>query len=229
VSHVLEEPLESVLDTVGVWFDIPAELEADREALHAFEHAVVNALPLVVLCDRRDVGSLSALNRVYVYDFAEGGIGLADKAYHLTETLLDRARSLLRGCPCSEGCPNCMHLAGCADANAHLDKVGGLALLEGRGVGAARAADRLLRPPARPSASRSFTERRSRLREIAEADLRERYGGAPVPINEGDLAMASGTGLGLVVVRAIEGDRAEVQALGTGEVKRVALSALRPI
>ena len=80
-----------------------------------------------------------------VYDFAEGGIGLAEKAYHVLETLLERAATLLRDCPCSDGCPSCMHLPGCAEGNSTLDKVGGLALLEGRAVGGARAAERLLR------------------------------------------------------------------------------------
>jgi GNAT superfamily N-acetyltransferase len=46
--------------------------------------------------------------------------------------------------------------------------VGGLALLEGRVVGPARAAARVLRPHARP-APPSGQERRQRLREIAEA------------------------------------------------------------
>src|SRR5205085_395599 len=106
-------------------------------------------------------------HRVYVYDFVEGGIGLAEKGFHLLENLLERAASLLRDCPCTDGCPNCVHLAGCASANSDLDKLGGLALLEGRSVPRARAAARLLRPQAsRPP--RTPNERRQLLRAIAE-------------------------------------------------------------
>src|SRR5205814_4500621 len=129
----------------GVWLDVPVSLEPDAASLHALEHGLVNALPLSLLSDRRDIGSSSEEHRLFVYDFAEGGIGLAEKAYHMLETLLERAATLLRDCPCSEGCPSCMHVSGCPRANSGLDKVGGLALLEGRGVGGARVANRLLR------------------------------------------------------------------------------------
>jgi DEAD/DEAH box helicase domain-containing protein len=92
----LEQPLESVLDTIGLWLDVPPALEADGASIHAFEHALVSALPLVLLCDRRDVGSSNEGQRIFIYDFAEGGIGLADKAYHLFEELVERAASLVR-------------------------------------------------------------------------------------------------------------------------------------
>jgi ATP-dependent helicase YprA (DUF1998 family) len=226
-SFTLDEPLESVLDTVGLWLDVPAELDPDPPAVHAFEHGLVNALPLVLLCDRRDVGSSSELRRIYVFDFAEGGIGLADKAYHLLETLLDRAASLVRDCPCTEGCPNCLQLAGCADSNRRLDKSGGLALLEGRSVSAARAAERLLQPAdegPRPAATRS--DRRRRLQDIADADLRDRFAPAPAWLAIGGLAYLEQ--VGLVLVWAIDAQSAEVQPLSGGMLRSVPLSNLSP-
>jgi ATP-dependent helicase YprA (DUF1998 family) len=225
-SFALDEPLESVLDTVGVWLDVPGELDPDPPAVHAVEHALVNALPLVLLCDRRDVGSSSEARRISVFDFAEGGIGLADKAFHLLETLLDRAASLVRDCPCTEGCPNCLHLAGCADSNRQLDKSGGLALLEGRSVSAARAAERLLQPeaPLRPAATRS--DRRRRLQDIAEADLRDRFAPAPNWLAVGGLAYVEQ--VGLVLVWAIDAQSAEIQPLSGGMLRSVPLSNLLP-
>jgi DEAD/DEAH box helicase domain-containing protein len=226
-SFALDQPLESVLETVGVWLDVPTDLDPDASAVHAFEHALVNALPLVLLCDRRDVGSSSEGQRVHIFDFAEGGIGLADKAFHLLETLLERAASLVRDCPCAEGCPNCLHLAGCADANRQLDKLAGLALLEGRSVSAARAAERLLHPaPSRPRPAATRADRRRRLRDIAEADLRARYDAPPVWLERGGLANLSG--VGLVVVWSLGDLHAEVQPLTGGIVRTVPLSELSP-
>jgi DEAD/DEAH box helicase domain-containing protein len=224
----LEKPLETVLDTIGVWLDVPADLEPDVYSLHAMEHGLVNALPLALLCDRRDIGSSSEEQRLYVYDFAQGGIGLSEKAFHMLETLLERAATLLRDCPCSEGCPSCMHLPGCQRANSALDKVGGLALLEGRGVGGARVADRLLRKPdpARPVVAAGQPARRRRLNAIAEADLRERYGARPKWLEVDDLAQLDS--VGLVVVRSLGRGMAEVQSLSGGEAYWVRIGELSP-
>jgi DEAD/DEAH box helicase domain-containing protein len=220
----LQQPLESVLDTVGLWLDVPPDLEADASAVHGFEHALVNALPLVLLCDRRDVASTSDGLRVYLYDFAEGGIGLADKAYHLFEHLRERAAKLVRECPCAEGCPNCLHLAGCADGNRHLDKTGAVALLEDRSVAAARAAQRVLRPASGPRPAATRGERRKRLRDIAEADLRTRYGAPPDWLQIGALAHLDE--VGLVVVWAVNEREAEVQPLSGGIMRSVPVAAL---
>ncbi|MDQ6672478.1 MAG: DEAD/DEAH box helicase, partial [Chloroflexota bacterium] len=223
----LDQPMNSVLDTIGLWVDVPAELEPDQASLHALEHALVNALPLALLCDRRDVGSSSDEQRLYVYDFAEGGIGLAEKAYHVLESLLERAAILLRDCPCSEGCPSCMQLPGCSQGNSALDKVGGLALLEGRSVDGARAADRVLRAPAgRHLAAGDPPARRRRLSAIAEADLRERYGASPRWLEVG--AMASLKSGGIVVVWSLGRGVAEVQSLSGGEPHWVRISDLSP-
>jgi hypothetical protein len=206
----LDEPLTTVLDTVGLWLDVPEPLEADADSLHAMEHALVNALPLGLLCDRRDIGSSSEQQRLYVYDFAEGGIGLAEKAYHVLERLLAEAATLLRDCPCSEGCPSCMQVPGCPRANNGLDKVGGLALLEGRGVGGARAVA-LVRRGGVPA---SESGRRGRLRRIADEDRRQRYGLKPAWLEVGGLAQSAADGL--VVVCALGRGSAEVQPLAGG-------------
>jgi DEAD/DEAH box helicase domain-containing protein len=222
----LEQPLDTVLDTIGVWLDVPLELEPDFASLHALEHGLVNALPLALLCDRRDIGASSDAQRVTVYDFAEGGIGLAEKAFQVLEMLLERAATLLRECPCTDGCPSCMHVPGCPQGNSLLDKVGGLALLEGRGVGGARVADRLLRPPVERVPRGSLPVRRGRLRAIADADLRERYGASPTWLEVGSLAHLES--VGVVLVLSIGRGTAEVQALNGSEPHWVRLSDLSP-
>jgi DEAD/DEAH box helicase domain-containing protein len=222
----LEQPLTTLLDTVGLWVDIPEALEPDGAALHAVEHALVNALPLALLCDRRDFASTSEERRLYVYDFAEGGIGLSEKAYHVLETLLVSAATLLRDCPCSEGCPSCMHIPGCPKGNGSLDKVGGLALLEGRNVGGARVASRVLRSPSDSAPYDAAPARRRRLSAIADEDRRERYGASPRWLEVGALARSATDGL--VVVWSIGRGMAEVQPLAGGEAHWVRLSELSP-
>ncbi len=185
----------------------------------------MNALPLALLCDRRDFGASSTEQRVYVYDFAEGGIGLCEKAYVVLETLLSSAATLLRDCPCSEGCPSCMHMPGCPRGNGALDKVGGLALLEGHGVGGARAVA-AIRSSGPYADGSDPPARRRRLRSIAEDDLRERYGHSPAWLEPGNLAQSARDGL--VVVWSIGRGMAEVQPLSGGDTHWVPLKDLSP-
>jgi len=186
-----------------------------------------NAVPLALLCDRRDIASSSDGRRIYLYDFTEGGIGLAEKAFHLLETLLERAATLLRDCPCTDGCPSCMHLPRLSAGQWRAGQGRGLALLEGRGVGGARVASRLLRgPSSRQPASGGASVRRGRLRAIADADLRERYGASPKWLEVGGLAYLPTEGV--VVIWSIGRGTAEVQSLGGGEAHWVPISALSP-
>jgi DEAD/DEAH box helicase domain-containing protein len=221
----LEQPLVTQLDTVGLWVDVPAGLEPDEDSLHAMEHALVNALPLGLLCDRRDFGSSSEGARLYLYDFAEGGIGLAEKAYHVLEQLLGSALALLRGCPCSDGCPSCMQIPGCPRGNSGLDKIGGAALLEGHSVGGARVTHSVLSSERAPASAGAV--RRSRLRRIADEDRRERYGLSPGWLEVGGLAQSEADGL--VIVWAIGRGMAQVQRLtgGGGDAHWVPIQQLR--
>lgn len=229
VQVPLAEPLESVLDTIGLWLDVPAEMEPDRSALHTAEHALVNALPLTLLCDRRDVGSTSeppGASRVYLFDLCDGGIGLAEKAFRLLERLLADAAAMLDQCPCAEGCPNCVHLAGCEQANAHLDKVGGAALLLGRSVGGERAVRRLLRAsPREPGVPEDADQRRRQLRRIAEDDLRERFAHDGPGIEPG--TMLEWVGHGLVLVRDVGPRGVEILPLRGGLLRWVPPAELR--
>ena len=55
--------------------------------IHALEHGAISIFPLLVLCDRNDVGGIAhpfheQLSRaaVFIYDGYPGGVGLARKA-----------------------------------------------------------------------------------------------------------------------------------------------------
>jgi DEAD/DEAH box helicase domain-containing protein len=49
---------------------------------------------------------------VFIYDAYPGGIGLSEPLYRLHDRLLAESRSLIAGCPCSDGCPSCVGPAG---------------------------------------------------------------------------------------------------------------------
>ena len=131
-AHFTDEMLgEETLDlppqrfnTVGLWFDLP---EALVEAiirwrmdlaggLHAAEHAAIGVLPLFALCDRNDIGGVSTplhpdtgKPQVFIYDGHPGGVGIAEKGYELMEELWAMTLRAVEECPCSDGCPGCIH------------------------------------------------------------------------------------------------------------------------
>lgn len=45
---------------------------------------------------------------IFLFDRVPGGVGLAERIYERADELLDRARTLIVGCGCSEGCPACV-------------------------------------------------------------------------------------------------------------------------
>jgi DEAD/DEAH box helicase domain-containing protein len=49
---------------------------------------------------------------VFIYDAYPGGIGLSEPLYRLHDRLLAESRSLIAGCPCTDGCPSCVGPAG---------------------------------------------------------------------------------------------------------------------
>jgi DEAD/DEAH box helicase domain-containing protein len=48
---------------------------------------------------------------IYLYDSVPGGIGLSDRVFEMDHELLERARDLLLGCKCVDGCPGCVGAA----------------------------------------------------------------------------------------------------------------------
>ena len=111
-------------DAVGRALPSAASEWAFAGGLHAAEHAAIALLPLRLLCDRRDVGGLSAPAHpetgrptVFVYDGHPGGVGLTRAAYDDVTDLLADTRSLVAGCDCTEGCPACVQSPHCGNAN----------------------------------------------------------------------------------------------------------------
>jgi DEAD/DEAH box helicase domain-containing protein len=145
----LSQPLVVRLHTTATWITLPVEVsreitgppaedEADPLAggLHAIQHLLTAVMPLLVMCDRRDVDGHYELEHpdvggpaVFVYDICEGGIGLAEVAYQQAEDLLRLAHDVVHRCGCSGGCPACIQSGVCRMHNDGLDKEAARALL----------------------------------------------------------------------------------------------------
>ncbi|MEF8790957.1 MAG: DEAD/DEAH box helicase [Haloarculaceae archaeon] len=128
---------ETSLRTRAFYLTVPGDVERSMRAgggsfdggIHAAEHAMIAMLPDEVLCDRRDVGGLSTpvhphtgRSTIFVYDGYPGGVGLTRAAYGGIEALLGTTLSMLRSCPCEDGCPACVQSPHCGNANDPLDK-----------------------------------------------------------------------------------------------------------
>jgi DEAD/DEAH box helicase domain-containing protein len=140
--HPLELP-EVVLDTRGLSLVPERELGEilgggvdPLASLHAAEHALIHAMPLLAMCDRQDAGGASMLLEaksarplVLVYDGYDGGSGIVDAAYDHVDALVDIAHDMLATCDCELGCPRCVFDRDCGSGNADLDRPGALQVL----------------------------------------------------------------------------------------------------
>ncbi len=105
-------------------------------ALHAAEHALIAAMPGVVICDRYDIGGISTACHpategpaIIIYDGYIGGAGLSQKAYDLVFRVASLAEAIVSECRCTDGCPACIFSPKCGNDNQPLDKAGARVLL----------------------------------------------------------------------------------------------------
>ena len=138
----LELP-QTTFATEATWF-LPeplqlAELDEMPKllgTLHAAEHSLIALLPLWAMCDRWDIGGLSTnfhpdtgCPTVFIYDGHAGGVGIAERGFEQFEGWVADTAALLRGCPCTSGCPSCVQSPKCGNLNELLDKDGALTFL----------------------------------------------------------------------------------------------------
>jgi DEAD/DEAH box helicase domain-containing protein len=105
--------------------------------LHAAEHAMIAILPLWAMCDRWDIGGLSTnvhpetgRPTVFIYDGHPGGVGITERGFEQFEGWVADTAAMIRGCPCSDGCPSCVQSPKCGNLNDMLDKTGALTFLD---------------------------------------------------------------------------------------------------
>jgi DEAD/DEAH box helicase domain-containing protein len=114
---------EQRLPTTALWL-VPQEQvrqKLRREALRPSEglcglrNLAVVALPIVAMCDSRDIsGVVDSKNlgqsALILYDRYPGGLGYCEKGYERLEQLIQICHQIVAECPCLDGCPSCVGL-----------------------------------------------------------------------------------------------------------------------
>ncbi len=134
-----------IFDTKGMWLEISPAIQEELErknihfmgSIHALEHAMIGMMPLLVLCDRNDIGGISypmhdqtGRSTIFIYDGYAGGIGLCEKGFLSVEELLAQTEKIVTECSCELGCPTCVHSPKCGSGNRPIDKNGCIFLLK---------------------------------------------------------------------------------------------------
>ncbi|GFY85675.1 UBQ, helicase-c and DEAD-like helicase domain-containing protein [Actinidia rufa] len=153
---------------IAVWIRVPQSIQAAveieklsfRAGLHAAGHALLNVVPLYIICNSSDLAS-ECVNphdtryvpeRILLYDQHPGGTGisaqvscgfgfliihiiniLGGKVQPLFTELLTAALELLTSCRCSgdTGCPNCVQSLSCHEYNEVLHKDTAIMIIKG--------------------------------------------------------------------------------------------------
>ena len=144
ISTIALDLPEQIIETESIWLDIPQTtvnlLEDEKQhfmgAIHAMEHAMIALFPLLVLCDRNDIGGISCplheqteMASIFIYDGYPGGVGLAKEAFRKMDSLLTQTEQTIASCGCTTGCPSCVHSPKCGSGNRPIDKKACLFLL----------------------------------------------------------------------------------------------------
>jgi DEAD/DEAH box helicase domain-containing protein len=85
------------------------------EGVCGLRNLAIVALPLVAMCDSRDLGGVvdsKNLGRttMILYDRYPGGLGYSERGFQHMPKLLAICLDMVRDCPCVEGCPSCVGL-----------------------------------------------------------------------------------------------------------------------
>jgi DEAD/DEAH box helicase domain-containing protein len=86
---------------------------APYEGMLGIANVITQVVPLVVICDPMDIGSVvdsanTGTLTLFVYDKYPGGLGFAHKTFERMEEILESSRQLITECPCEDGCPSCV-------------------------------------------------------------------------------------------------------------------------
>jgi DEAD/DEAH box helicase domain-containing protein len=160
----LELP-ENEMHTTSYWItlerplleSLPFTISERQSGMFGLLHALASVATLLLMCDRRDLGTaigekppypndqetatdaiqLGDRNsqnareffepNLYLFDAYPSGIGFSEPLYRAHEILMHRTRQLIVACGCAEGCPSCVGPAG---DKAPLAKEAALAILE---------------------------------------------------------------------------------------------------
>ena len=111
------------LVTTGLWLTpsdaVRSAMKAERlrisNAMCGLRNLAVVALPMVAMCDSRDIsGVIDSKNigvtTMILYDRYPGGLGYCEKGYQCIPSLLSICYQMIAECNCEDGCPSCVGL-----------------------------------------------------------------------------------------------------------------------
>lgn len=111
------------LATTALWIapndEVRRQLKAEglkaSEAMVGLRNLAVVSLPIVAMCDSRDIGGVVdsknlGTTTAILYDRYPGGLGYCEKGFHQVGELLRICLEIAADCPCQEGCPSCVGL-----------------------------------------------------------------------------------------------------------------------
>ena len=83
------------------------------ESMLGIANVLTEVLPLLVMCDGSDIGSVVDLANhgapsLFIYDKYPGGLGFAHRCFQRIEELFSAAREVIAACQCENGCPSCV-------------------------------------------------------------------------------------------------------------------------
>src|ERR1700682_2198555 len=143
----LELP-ENEMHTTSYWItlerpmleSLPFTVSERQSGMFGLLHALESVATLLLMCDRRDLGTAigerppdaaaeafsparleeaigpSAKEffepNLYLFDAYPGGIGFSEALFRAHELLVQKTRSLIAACGCQQGCPSCVGPAG---------------------------------------------------------------------------------------------------------------------
>ncbi|XP_024381374.1 uncharacterized protein [Physcomitrium patens] len=119
VDTVMLKYPPTIFKTVGLWWDLPAEVmqklkHMAYETLLVVRRVILPLLASMTMSDPTDMLGLETLGheqteqpQIFVYDAFAGGIGIAEQAYKVVEQAWRHALSVLKTCDCKFGCPAC--------------------------------------------------------------------------------------------------------------------------
>ncbi|THU68520.1 hypothetical protein C4D60_Mb08t04750 [Musa balbisiana] len=135
-------------ESQAAWIRVPQSiktvLEAEnlpfRSGLHAASHALLNVVPLYIMCNATDLATecvnphetRAFAERILLYDRHPGGIGIAAQVQLLFRELLTAALELISTCGCTStsGCPNCIQVFSCGEYNEVIHKDAAVLILK---------------------------------------------------------------------------------------------------
>ncbi|MDQ1408943.1 MAG: box helicase protein [Acidobacteriaceae bacterium] len=148
-AGTLELP-ENEMHTTSYWITLgrpllealPFTISERQSGMFGLLHALASVATLLLMCDRRDLGTalgekppypndqdarMDAVQlrdrisqnakeffepNLYLFDAYPGGIGFSEPLYRAHDILMQRTRELIVACECAEGCPSCVGPAG---------------------------------------------------------------------------------------------------------------------